>query len=122
MEKKKKEGRYERIYAQLEALLQKPSVKLSRMATVVAVLSHKMDYFFWTGFYLLVDDELARVHCWLVLVSLVSLVAFLRWVYLPLSALSIWCRISCLRHHKIVLSVPRSSEELYDRTGISCGV
>jgi len=28
------------------------------MATIVAVLHHKMDYFFWTGFYLLEDGEL----------------------------------------------------------------
>ena len=28
------------------------------MATIVAVLHHKMDYFFWTGFYLLDDGEL----------------------------------------------------------------
>lgn len=28
------------------------------MATLVAVLSHKMDYFFWTGFYLLEEDAL----------------------------------------------------------------
>jgi len=29
-----------------------------RMATVVALLHHKMDYFFWTGFYQLVEGEL----------------------------------------------------------------
>ena len=28
------------------------------MATVTAVLHHKMDYYFWTGFYLLVEGEL----------------------------------------------------------------
>lgn len=28
------------------------------MSTVVAVLHHKMEYFFWTGFYMLVDGEL----------------------------------------------------------------
>jgi len=28
------------------------------MATVIAVLHHKMDYFFWTGFYLLKHGEL----------------------------------------------------------------
>ncbi len=28
------------------------------MATIVAVLHHKMDYFFWTGFYLLQDGKL----------------------------------------------------------------
>jgi GAF domain-containing protein len=28
------------------------------MATITAVLHHKMDYFYWTGFYLLDDGEL----------------------------------------------------------------
>lgn len=28
------------------------------MATIIAVLHHKMDYFFWTGFYHLVDGKL----------------------------------------------------------------
>jgi GAF domain-containing protein len=30
----------------------------ARMATIVAILHHKMDYFFWTGFYLLREGEL----------------------------------------------------------------
>ncbi|MBW6498615.1 MAG: GAF domain-containing protein [Bacteroidales bacterium] len=54
----RKNGRYQRIYEQLQKLLLKPGNALSRMATVVAVLSQKMDYFFWTGFYLLDDGEL----------------------------------------------------------------
>jgi len=53
-----KEGRYKRIHAQLEELLKdKPNLN-ARMATIVAVLHHKMNYFFWTGFYLLDDGEL----------------------------------------------------------------
>lgn len=58
MEKKNKTGRYERIFRQLEELLGKPGNQLSRMATIAAVLHHKMDHFFWTGFYLLDDGEL----------------------------------------------------------------
>ncbi len=54
----RKNGRYQRIYEQLQGLLAKPGNTLSRMATVAAVLSNKMDYFFWTGFYLLDDGEL----------------------------------------------------------------
>jgi len=54
----RKNGRYQRIYEQLQGLLAKPGNSLSRMATVAAVLSNKMDYFFWTGFYLLDDGEL----------------------------------------------------------------
>jgi L-methionine (R)-S-oxide reductase len=58
MNQKIKTGRYERIYQQLQELLNKPGNDLSRMATVVAVLHHKMDHFFWTGFYLLDNGEL----------------------------------------------------------------
>jgi L-methionine (R)-S-oxide reductase len=45
------EGRYRRIKAQLEELSLKSSNPISRMATIVALLHHKFDYFFWTGFY-----------------------------------------------------------------------
>lgn len=58
MDKIKKQGRYERIFNQLEILLQKSNDKHAQMATVVAVLHHKMDYFFWTGFYMLSNGEL----------------------------------------------------------------
>ncbi len=58
MEQKKKEGRYTRIITQLEELCAKQGTPLSRMATIAAVLHHKMEHFFWTGFYLLEDGEL----------------------------------------------------------------
>lgn len=58
MDTKRKQGRYNRIYDQLQPLLEKPGNDLSRMATVAAVLHHKMEYFFWCGFYLLDDGEL----------------------------------------------------------------
>src|SRR6056297_3501931 len=58
MEEQKKEGRYQRIYKQLEELCKKPGTPISRMATIAAVLHHKMDYFFWTGFYLHKNDRL----------------------------------------------------------------
>ncbi len=58
MEDKKKEGRYTRIQTQLEALLPKTDDPLSRMASICAVLHHKMDHFFWTGFYLYKNDKL----------------------------------------------------------------
>ncbi|MGW8315447.1 MAG: GAF domain-containing protein [Bacteroidales bacterium] len=58
MDDRKKAGRYQRIFRQLEELTQKPGDPLSRMATICAVLHHKMDYFFWTGFYLLNEDRL----------------------------------------------------------------
>jgi GAF domain-containing protein len=53
-----KAARYERLHKQIEGLLQKCDDKQARMATVCAVLHHKMPYFFWTGFYLLNNDRL----------------------------------------------------------------
>lgn len=50
--------RYARIYAQLEELFLKTKNKISRMATIAALLHHKMPHFFWTGFYLLDNGEL----------------------------------------------------------------
>jgi L-methionine (R)-S-oxide reductase len=58
MDDKKKEGRYSRIYDQLKELLAKTEDPLARMASVCAVLHHKMDYYFWTGFYLLKEGKL----------------------------------------------------------------
>ncbi|MDZ7605576.1 MAG: GAF domain-containing protein [Cyclobacteriaceae bacterium] len=58
MEEHKKEGRYSRIYTQLSELVLKSNSQSARMATIVAVLHHKMDYFFWTGFYLLDDGKM----------------------------------------------------------------
>ena len=54
----KKEGRYLRIISQLEGLLTKTSDPVARMATIAAVLSHKFDYFFWCGFYMVHPDRL----------------------------------------------------------------
>jgi GAF domain-containing protein len=54
----KKTDKYERLYEQiLELTVDKPSV-ISRMATIAAVLHHKMSGFFWTGFYILEDGQL----------------------------------------------------------------
>lgn len=51
MDKKKKEGRYLRLYNQIEGLLQKSPDQTAKMATISAILYNKMDYFFWCGFY-----------------------------------------------------------------------
>jgi len=58
MEDHKKEGRYSRIYNQLSELVLKSNSSTARMATIIAVLHHKMDYFFWTGFYLIEKGEM----------------------------------------------------------------
>jgi GAF domain-containing protein len=54
-----KEQRYQRLYNQINDLISKSSNNgISDMATVVAVLHHKMKHFFWTGFYLLQNGKL----------------------------------------------------------------
>jgi L-methionine (R)-S-oxide reductase len=58
MDPHKKDKRYERLHTQIVALLADKDYPLARMATITAVLHHKMDNFFWTGFYLLVEGEL----------------------------------------------------------------
>jgi L-methionine (R)-S-oxide reductase len=48
----KRTGRYERIYEQLKDLIEDKSPDLvAAMATLCAVLHHKMSHHFWTGFY-----------------------------------------------------------------------
>jgi len=51
-------ARYERVAEQLAELFAENDDPVSRMATTVAVLHHKMPHYFWTGFYLLVDGDL----------------------------------------------------------------
>jgi GAF domain-containing protein len=53
-------GRYERVYAQLEELIEGESPNLlAAMATLCAVLHHKMPHHLWTGFYFVAgEDEL----------------------------------------------------------------
>lgn len=58
MENKRKEGRYARIHKQLEELLRLTEDPLARMASICAVLHHKFDYYFWTGFYLYKEGKL----------------------------------------------------------------
>jgi len=63
MDKTKKAKRYKRIINQIEKLIQETNDPLARMSTIAAILHHKFDYFFWTGFYRLVDGELT-VSCY----------------------------------------------------------
>ncbi len=58
MDAERKRARYQRLYLQLTELLTKTSEPVARMATVNAILHHKMEGFFWTGFYLLHEGEL----------------------------------------------------------------
>lgn len=58
MDKNKKQGRYDRIYKQINELMPKTDDPYARMSTIVAVLHHKMETFFWTGFYFLKKGKL----------------------------------------------------------------
>jgi L-methionine (R)-S-oxide reductase len=53
-----KRRRYQRVAAQLEERFADTRDPVARMATAAALLHHKLAGFFWTGFYLLRDDEL----------------------------------------------------------------
>ncbi len=55
---KKLAGRYERITKQLADLFEKNDDPIARMATICALLHHKMPSYFWTGFYRLENDRL----------------------------------------------------------------
>ncbi len=59
MEADKKNKRYQRLFEQIRSLIEKSSNNpWSNMATINAVLHHKMETFFWTGFYLLQNGKL----------------------------------------------------------------
>jgi L-methionine (R)-S-oxide reductase len=58
MNKEQKLSRYARIHDQLAGLLGKSLDPIARMATVSSLLFHKFDYFFWCGFYRLVDGDM----------------------------------------------------------------
>ena len=53
-----KAERYTRIYTQIEQIISATINPYSRMATIIALLHHKMKVFFWTGFYFLDGDDL----------------------------------------------------------------
>ena len=58
MDMERKIARYARIIEQLTMLFSKTTDPFARMTTIAAVLHNKFDYYFWTGFYRLVDGEL----------------------------------------------------------------
>lgn len=56
-------GRYERIYEQLQELIEDQSPNLTAaMATICAVLHHKLPHHFWTGFYFVAQDQEDTLH------------------------------------------------------------
>jgi len=58
MPSQRKKERYGRIHDQLRGLLVKTPDPIARMATVAALLFHKMEHFDWCGFYRLLEGEL----------------------------------------------------------------
>lgn len=63
MEKTRKAERYLRVYGQLMKLVTKSPDPTARMATIAAIMHHKFDYYFWTGFYRLIEGDLT-VTCY----------------------------------------------------------
>lgn len=57
-EKSAKLAKYDRLYEQISTYIQTTDDIWARLATMEAVLHHKMQAFFWTGVYALIDDEL----------------------------------------------------------------
>ncbi len=53
-----KPRRYERIHEELTQHLTTTQDLIARMATIAALLHHKMNHYFWTGFYRLIDGDL----------------------------------------------------------------
>ena len=51
-------AKYDRLYEQIKGYVQTTDDIWARLATMEAVLHHKMQTFFWTGVYALIDDEL----------------------------------------------------------------
>lgn len=58
MKDSSKTKRYSRIYEQIKKLTEEIINPTSRMATINAILHHKFDYYYWTGFYELVNGDL----------------------------------------------------------------
>ncbi|MGD8244649.1 MAG: GAF domain-containing protein, partial [Anaerolineae bacterium] len=59
MTDRRRAGRYQRITDQLSDLISESPDLVAAMATICAVLHHKMPHHFWTGFYFVAtDDEL----------------------------------------------------------------
>ena len=54
----KKLEKYERLYEQISHYVVTTPDRWARLATIEAVLHHKMQLFFWTGVYVLVEGEL----------------------------------------------------------------
>lgn len=51
-------AKYDRLYEQIKTYVQTTPDIWARLATMEAVLHHKMQSFFWTGVYAWIDDEL----------------------------------------------------------------
>jgi L-methionine (R)-S-oxide reductase len=61
LEENIKARRYERLYKQISDLLKKCDDTSAQMATISAVLYHKLNYFFWCGFYKVEPENLVVV-------------------------------------------------------------
>lgn len=55
METSRKLAKYDRLYDQIKQYIQTTEDIWARLATMEAVLHHKMQSFFWTGVYVLIE-------------------------------------------------------------------
>lgn len=58
MVQSKKLAKYHRLYEQIKEYVVSTDDIWARLATIEAVLHYKMQSYFWTGVYVLIDDEL----------------------------------------------------------------
>lgn len=56
-----REDTYREVLARIDALLEGETDWVAAMATVACELHHAFEYFHWTGFYRVVEDELLKV-------------------------------------------------------------
>lgn len=50
--------KYQRIIQQVKSVIEKTDDLTARMASVIAIVYHSLDSFFWAGFYRFIDGEL----------------------------------------------------------------
>lgn len=55
----KKNSRYDRLFEQLKKLLSDSPDYIAQLATINAILYHKIPYIFWVGFYFIRDNTLS---------------------------------------------------------------
>lgn len=61
MNLQQKTKKYELVSQQISAVLQGEANEITQMATISCILSQELPYFFWTGFYRVVENKKLKV-------------------------------------------------------------